>query len=200
VVDNQWSIDVRRWQREGLLSAETAFTWQWRSLRNNDTTASIGVVVEPEAVMLAYACGRDAGTRRSYRLRVPIETTDCHLGGRRSWFLCPAPGCGRRVALLYLDGEFRCRRCEALAYRSQRETAHDRAARRLDKVRERLGWKPGIFNPNLGRPKGMHRTTYYRLLARHNTGAQTVLDNMERQLVSFRRTVEDLQSRIPGRR
>ena len=65
-------------------------------------------------------------------------------------------------------------------------------------MRERLGWKPGIFNPNLGRPTGMHRATYYRLLARHNTGAQIVHDGIERQMGAFRRTVDDLQARIPS--
>ena len=38
-------------------------------------------------------------------------------------FICPAAGCGRRVAILYRGGIFACRHCYRLAYASSREDA-----------------------------------------------------------------------------
>ena len=54
-------------------------------------------------------------------------------------FICPAAGCGRRVAILYGGGIFACRRRYRLAYASSREDAGDRATRRVPKVRNRGG-------------------------------------------------------------
>src|SRR3981081_1806868 len=72
-----------------------------------------------------------------------------------TWFICPAVGCGRRVEILYGGGIFACRHCYRLAYASSREDVCDRAARRADRLRARLGWEPGILNGNGGQPKWM---------------------------------------------
>ena len=52
---------------------------------------------------------------------------------------------------------------ERLVYECQRETDDDRAARRADTIRRRLGWGAGIANPEGGKPKGMHLRTFVRL-------------------------------------
>ncbi len=46
------SIDVRRWQRAGLLAPHQYFSWQWS--RNGETVASIQVRTEPGQVILPY--------------------------------------------------------------------------------------------------------------------------------------------------
>ncbi|SDY53906.1 hypothetical protein SAMN05444340_11022 [Citreimonas salinaria] len=102
------------------------------------------------------------------RYAVTLDTTRCNLGGARRWFLCPARGCGRRVAVLYGGKVFACRHCYGLAYPSQSESASDRAARRADRIRERLGWEPGILNGYGGKPKGMHWRTFERLVTEHD--------------------------------
>src|SRR5688500_2989330 len=33
----------------------------------------------------------------SCRYEVRVQWDEQHLGGRRAWFLCPQPGCGRRA-------------------------------------------------------------------------------------------------------
>jgi hypothetical protein len=66
--------------------------------------------------------------------------------GSRAWFICPAVGCGRRVAILYGGSIFACRHCYQFAHASSREDAGDRATRRADKLRARLDWEPGILN------------------------------------------------------
>lgn len=69
---------------------------------------------------------------------------------------------------MYLgDKYFACRHCYRLAYNSQRETKGDRGYRGADKVREKLGWMPGIANPPGGKPKGMHWRTYNCFVAKH---------------------------------
>ena len=73
------------------------------------------------------------------------------------------------MAILYGGGIFACRNCHQLAYPSQREADYDRAARRADKIRERLDWEQGILNPKgWEKPKGMHWRTFERLNTEHD--------------------------------
>lgn len=163
--DDYRSIDVRRWKRGGLLTPHRSFHWQW--LRYGEVVATIRVRTEPGRVILTYRHRRDGEDWKAESYPVYLDWTACHLGGQRPWFLCPARGCGRRVAILYGDGIFACRHCHQLAYPSQRETWDDRAARKADRIRDKLGWEPGILNGNRGKPRGMHRRTFKRLVAEH---------------------------------
>lgn len=165
--DDYRSLDVRRWQRDGLLKPTgRAFSWQWT--RHGETVASIQVRAEADRVILDYRHRSGGNDWKDKNYSVQLDWTPCTYGGRRAWFLCPASGCGRRVAILYCGGIFACRHCYQLAYPSQRETDDDRAARQADKIRERLGWVPGILNGTGGKPKGMRWQTFWRLLAQHN--------------------------------
>jgi hypothetical protein len=125
--DDYRSLDVRRWQRDGLLTPGRAFNWQWT--RRGEIVASIQVRTEADRVTLNYRhrSGGKEWEDKNYSVR--LDWTACTYGGRRAWFLCPAVGCGRRVAILYSGGIFACRHCYRLAYPSQRETDDDRAAR-----------------------------------------------------------------------
>ena len=76
--------------------------------------------------------------------------------------------CGRRVAILYGGGIFACRHCYRLAYASSREDVSDRAMRRADRLRERLGWRPGILNAEGGKPKWMRWRMFDRLTKQHD--------------------------------
>lgn len=87
------------------------------------------------------------------------------FGGERAWFLCPRPGCGRRVATLWGGAMFFCRHCQGLAYESQNETAHSRALSRVQAIRVKLGGEPGLIHDFPDKPKGMHWRTYDRLRA-----------------------------------
>lgn len=77
-------------------------------------------------------------------------------------------GCERGVATLHYSAICICRQCCKLAYRCQRETDDDRAARRADHIRERLAWTPDILNGAGCKPKGMRWRTPERLAAEHN--------------------------------
>ena len=164
------SIDVRRWKRAGVLSPPRSFSWHWTV--NGDVTGSINVQSETRRVILKYRQRDRGGDWRDEHYPVYLATTPYHLGGERHWFLCPAMGCGRRVAKLYGGAIFACRHCRQLAYQSQRETSSDRAARQADKTRDRLDWPGGILNGSgWGKPKGMHQTTYARLSEKHDAFA-----------------------------
>jgi hypothetical protein len=101
-------------------------------------------------------------------------------------FICPAAGCGRRVAILYGGGIFACRHFHQLAYFSSREDAGDRAARRrADRLRARLGWEPGILYGEGGKPKWMRWRTFERLAAKHG---DLVGRSMQAMMLRFRLT------------
>jgi hypothetical protein len=95
------------------------------------------------------------------------------------------------VAILYGGGIFACRHCYQLAYPSQRETAYDRASRRADTIRERLGWKPGIFNERGTKPKGMHWRTFWRLTAEHDAFVGESLAGIARRFGLLRDLIPD---------
>lgn len=173
-------LDIRRWQRDRLLEPGSTFGWQWS--RMGETIASINVTPEYHRVILAYRHRRGEGEWQEERYPVYISWTPCRYGGKRAWFLCPARGCGRRVAVLYGGSIFACRHCYRLAYPSQRETPDDRAARRADKIRERLQWEAGILNGNGGKPKGMHWRTYEKLTRQHDAFVNVSLAGMANRL------------------
>jgi len=188
-------VDVRRWYRDGLLLEGRAFGWQWS--RAGEVQASIRVKVEVNRVILCYRHRAGGAEWKEEEYPVFLTWTGCNLGGRRPWFICPAKGCGRRVAILYGGGIFACRHCYALAYPSQRETAVDRAVRRADGIRLRFGWEAGILNPNGDRPKGMHWRTYLRLLGEYEHWANLALAGMMQQLGVLQERVGDLVDRLP---
>ena len=177
--DDDRFIDVRRWRRDGLLTPHQSFGWQWS--RHGEVVASIRVRTELDRVILTYRHRSGGSDWKDKSYPVYLDWTACHLGGQRPWFLCPAHGCGRRVAILYGGAIFACRHCYRLAYPSQRETNDDRAARRADRIRKRLGWEPGILNGNGLKPKGMHWRTFERLTAEHDNFVQESLAGIARR-------------------
>ena len=184
------TIDMRRWKRDGLLKPDQSFGWQWT--RNGEVIASIRVRTEPGRVILTYRHKSGGNEWKDESYPIQLDWSACNFGGERPWFLCPARGCGRRVAILYGGGIFACRHCYQLAYPSQRETYDDRAARRADKIRERLGWEQGILNPKgWGKPKGMHWRTFDRLNKEHDAFVAISLAGMAARLNLLGESLDD---------
>jgi hypothetical protein len=176
------SLDVRRLQRDDLLAPGRSFGWSWH--RNDEKVASIQIHTKVDRVILDYRHRKGEEEWVTQHYPVMLDWSGCNFGGKRAWFRCPASGCGRRVALLYIGGSgiFACRNCYQLAYDCQRETTNDRVARRADKIRDRLKWKRGILNRNGYKPKGMHWKTYRRLTARHDAYVDVALVGIARRL------------------
>lgn len=169
------SIDARRWAREGILQAGRSGGWAWTEPHTGKQTASISYLVAADAVALIYSMNG-----MPVRQHVPILTTDCNYGGQRHWFGCP--GCGKRVAVLYLRNRgFACRKCNRVAYASQSADGLDRTWRKQSKIERRLGG-------NWQRPKGMHQSTHDRLLkviydceGRRDAALASFVDRLMRQ-------------------
>jgi len=168
VTSDYCSLDVKRLQRDNLLIPGRSFVWNWYV--NNEKTSSIQVQTQEDRIILDYRHQKANEEWKSLHYPVMLSWTACHYGSQRAWFICPANGCGRRVALLYLGGSgiFACRHCYQLAYACQREASYDRTTRRADRIRKQLGWEPGIFNGKRCKPKGMHWKTYQKLVMSHD--------------------------------
>lgn len=183
-------LDIRRLQRDGLLTPGRTFGWQWT--HNSKEVASIHVRTEIGRVILDYKSRSRGGEYQPMEYPVNLEWTTCTLGGRRPWFRCPGEGCGRRVAILYGGRVFACRHCHRLNYECQRELSDDRAMRRADTIRRRLGWRAGIANPIGEKPKGMHWRTYYQLLTEYSKFASASWEGTARRLGLINRRLDDL--------
>jgi hypothetical protein len=179
--DDCRSLDVRWFQRKGLLAAGRSADVNWS--RNGKKEAAISVRAESDRVILDYRHQRGGDEWKSQNYPVRIEWTPYNYGGARAWFICPAQGCGRRVAKLYLGGTiFACRHCYRLAYACQRENLDGRATRRADKIRDRLAWVPGILNGHGIKPKGMHWHTYQRLTIKHDAHVSISMNIMQQRV------------------
>lgn len=173
-------LDIRKLNRSGLLQPGHSFGWQWTI--NDRPVGNIQIRVQADHVVLAYKYRPQCNAEwQDVWQHVYLERTPCHLGGARCWWICPI--CRRRVAILYGPGKhYACRHCYKLVYECQRETDDDRAARRADTIRRRLGWDVGILNPTGGRPKGMHWRTYQRLTMEHDALVNLSLNHMARRM------------------
>ena len=191
------ALDVRSINRAGRLTPGSWLTWQWTC--NGEVTSSIQLRVGTDSVVLDYrnrSHHRNGGEWEPMHYTVALDWTPCGFGGKRVWWRCPAVGCGRRVAVLHGGRVFACRECNRLAYRSQREAGDDRATRRADKLRKRLGWEPGILNGNGLKPKGMHWRTFERLQSQHDAHINAALAGMAAKFGLMEERLEERLDRI----
>ncbi len=194
-----YSLDVRYLHRAGLLAARRAFSLNWT--RNGEQVATIQACSDDDNLTLIYRHQSGGNDWQAMEYAVRLEWTACTLGGRRAWFLCPANGCGRRVALLYLGGAgiFACRHCYRLAYACQREAADERVTRRVNNIKRRLGWQEGILNQRgWKKPKGMHSATFERLTRAHDALIEVALAGLSSQLDRMRRRLDGVRNDLHG--
>lgn len=113
--------------------------------------------------------------------RVAVETTPCHFGGVRYWFLCPF--CERRCAVIYNKG---CRLCANGKYRSESLSPKERLLHKALKRRKRLGQSQGGLTVRFPpRPKWMRGVTYERLRDEAAKDEGEILANMMAQLATL---------------
>jgi hypothetical protein len=170
-VEDGLTLDINKLVRDGNIRSGVwcKGTLSWTRVASGVEVGSIGYEAN-----LTDAC--DAWIRLHYRVdgesrdyRIILETTQPYFGGQRWWFRCPSTG--RRVAKLHSPpgGDiFASRRAYDLAYRSQRERAHERKLTRAQYIRTRLGGSPSLVERFPDKPKGMWWRTYERLRAEAN--------------------------------
>lgn len=79
---------------------------------------------EPYARFHYTQTDNTTGEKKDFDYKVPIVKTPCNFGGSRYWFKCSlyksGVYCGKRVGVLYKDGDwFGCRHCYELTYSSR---------------------------------------------------------------------------------
>jgi hypothetical protein len=182
------ALDVRRLQREGLLTPGRSFNWQWSI--NGEKVADINIRTEVGRVILNYRSRSNGGEWQPMEHPVTLERKPCNRGRRRAWLRCPARGCGQRVALLFGGSIFACRQCHKLVCQCQRETDDDLSMWRANHIRRRLGREAGIANPKGDKPKGMRWRTFELLKVQHDALTSASLAGMaERLRLMIRRPV-----------
>lgn len=137
-------ISTAQWK--ALLVGDTRFLWEW----DGEEPLIVHVEVSGNTVTL---------TNQAYhRVTVRLDTTPCHYGGNRVWFICQA--CGKRATKLYISQlNLSCRKCNRLVYRSQRQTKPDRLFLMASKISSTLAY---------GKPKHMTQATYLALQLKHD--------------------------------
>lgn len=152
-------LDIKLLARQHALEPGSISTVTW------GTRSSIQITASKHALRLTYS---RAGEPWDYDVR--LSRTPCNFGGTRTWAVCPARGCNKRIAALYIhSGAFVCRHCTKALYASQCETAAWRDNAMSWKLRRRLGCELGPYDIPaqwIIRPKGMPRKTHARLIAR----------------------------------
>jgi hypothetical protein len=177
-LDGVPSIDVRKWPGSGILGAPSPFADSITfvidaidlartrkvaigvTIRGNIITA--GVEVE-----LAYPNDAKGVARR--HVATALDTTTPRFGGQRLWIVCPC--CRTRAGVLYFfDDTIRCARCarQVRVYGQQMATPQSQHVRRAIELRRTLGADDFAADYELKRPKGMHWTTFWRVVDRIN--------------------------------
>ena len=163
--DEYCSIKIGDWNRRGLLTPGQQFNWQWR--QNGKSMGNIHITTEPDQIKVAYTYQDKHNQWQSQDYPIKLQTTNMARGGIRYWLTCPA--CLRRMTLLYFGGQyFACRICYQLNYRSQRASFADKHFNRLNKIRKKLGWQPGLVNAVGQKPATMQWKTFDKIMGKYN--------------------------------
>jgi hypothetical protein len=160
--ESQHRIDIRWLKKQKYIIPGLSGSLSWSSRGEN--TGSISFRMEENNMTLKYRHKPSRGEWKDVEQVISFDQTFCNYGGYRKWFLCPR--CRKRVALLYGAGKyFFCRHCYQLTYDSCNTSPLQRIFDRANKLKEKLGGHAGIDYPIPDRPKGMHWTTYNRIVA-----------------------------------
>ncbi|MBL1430685.1 MAG: hypothetical protein COA60_004100 [Robiginitomaculum sp.] len=145
---------------------------------SSDTPHSITIQYfgKPIGVMKLHACPNflsvdypNAIQSKAKPQHIILTRTKCNYGGFRTWFKCP--DCKKKIAVLYWQNYFKCRKCTKLHYASQYKSEWDRLCVKAKKIRRDLEGSENMSQPFPDRPKGMHMATYFNRLVEYEVVA-----------------------------
>lgn len=124
------------------------------------------------------------GRKTEHNLDIEFDSTPCHFGGNRYWFLCPC--CKTRITTVYkLNNVYRCRHCHNLTFRSQNESELDRQIRKSHKLRQQLCGPESLYEPVEQKPKNMHHSTFKRLAKEERAASQAAINAIDEKMFFF---------------
>lgn len=163
-VERQIYIDIRWMKRQNGLIPGTIGTLNW-SLHGNNRGA-VNFEVTENYLILKYRQGEQNGAWKDVEQVVFFDQTPCNYSGHRKWFLCSQ--CKNRVEILYglhgADKYFLCRDCHNLTYASCNIHPTKRLFSKANKLKRKIGVEPGIMDFITEIPKGMHHSTFDRIV------------------------------------
>jgi hypothetical protein len=122
-VEDCYQLHIKKIWRYFHAGVMNTLNW-YRGERQIGSIAYLVVGSPPSSIRLIYSITSRGGERQDMDYPVNLTTTLAPWGALRWWFICPAVGCARRVAVLYLppgSKYFACRHCYNLTYRSCQE-------------------------------------------------------------------------------
>ena len=153
-------LDVNALNKIGALIPGTISKSTWS--HGDEPSGDIHVHANEDGINLIYKKRPNGGDWQDVNEHVSIVWEPCRYGGQRPFFLCPQ--CGKRILKLFGLNRFFCRPCNSLTYSSQRERWSDRAMRKANKMRTKLGGSPGMANDIAPKPLHLHFKTYKRII------------------------------------
>lgn len=196
-VESQYRLDASVLKRRGLCRRGSVSHLYWKS-SDGKKGPSLKVIGGENCITLAYAWRRGDLPWQAHEERVALRHRARHFGGCETYFLCPK--CARTVKRLYGAGvRYLCRHCHNLVHGSTQERPGNRATRKNQKLRRKLGVEIGLGDWIGPKPKGMHRKTFEKISARIHAAESEVYDDMLVLLNRMQRTTERRSARIGGR-
>lgn len=128
--ESDWCKKIEIWWLLRDIKEHSGYKNSKISWGENGSRGNISVIVsmlneEKYARFIYTQTDNSTGEKKDFDYRIPIVETPCHFGGTRYWFKCilykNGQYCGRRVGVLYKDGDwFGCRHCYELTYISRK--------------------------------------------------------------------------------
>ena len=174
------ALDIR--DMRAAARAKRLINWRWK----DGTTVSV-LFSQDMATVETRVPGRAIDPTD-----VELDATPLHFGGHRIWWRCPC--CRGRVAVIYWQcRRWQCRRCADLVHKSTRQAGVFRAYAKVNRIQRELGWGGGMLSPMGTRRKGMHWSTYARLMQELTEASlvaageqDTAIERLEKRLGKIR--------------
>lgn len=194
IVEGQYWLDASDLKRRGILRRGTSHQLFWKG-GGDKPGPSIRIKGGEDTVELQYGWRRGDDPWQLHEERVALRHHERHFGGCETYFICPK--CARTVKRLYAGGvRYLCRTCHGLVHASTQERPGNRATRKNQKLRRRIGAEIGLGDWIGPKPKGMHQKTFEKISARIHAAESEVYDDMLVLLNRMQRTTERRSARI----